>query len=165
MTSALLTTWCCPVGPGETTVRQGEADGEFRAIHDPRGSEYKVSPVMGAPTMKGNHLTTDVKSGTADVFLSMPAGSRVGGHVPASDTHLDHLNLLAKLCLEVEAITADENSPEEILLHQIARLTGGLIATRLQAGHETIVREWVAARCELLLARLSSADSAGTIGK
>jgi hypothetical protein len=55
----------------------------------------------------------------------------------------------------VEAITAAGNTPEAILLYRIARLTGDLITTLAQAGADTIVREWLAARVELLQLRLS----------
>ena len=41
----------------------------------------------------------------------------------------------------MEVITAAGNTPEEILLHRVTRLTGDLITTLAQAGADAIVRE------------------------
>jgi hypothetical protein len=94
---------------------------------------------------------TDGDRRTIELLVSMLGGLRV----PTSDNHQDYLNSLANLCLEVEVITAAGNTPEEILLHRVARLTGDLITTLAQAGADAIVREWLGARVELLQLRLS----------
>jgi hypothetical protein len=98
---------------------------------------------------------TDGDRRTIDLLVSMLGGLRVDVHGPTSDNHQDYLNSLANLCLEVEVITAAGNTPEEILLHRVARLTGDLITTLAQAGADAIVREWLGARVELLQLRLS----------
>jgi hypothetical protein len=98
---------------------------------------------------------TDGDRRIIDLFVSMLGGLRVDVHGPTSDNHRGYLNSLANLCLEVEVIAAPGNTPEEILLHRVARLTGDLITTLAQAGANTIVREWIAARVELLQLRLS----------
>ncbi len=97
---------------------------------------------------------TDGDRRTIDLLVSMLGGLRVDVHGPTSDNHQGYLNSLANLCLEVEVITAAGNTPEEILLHRVARLTGDLITTLAQAGADAIVREWLGARVELLQLRL-----------
>jgi hypothetical protein len=98
---------------------------------------------------------TDGDRRTIDLFVSMLGGLRVGVHGPTSDNHQGYLNSLASLCLDVEAITAAGRSTEEVLLHRVAGLTGDLIARLARTSADTIVREWLAARVELLQLRLS----------
>jgi hypothetical protein len=103
--------------------------------------------------MTNNERLTDEDRRTIDMFVSMLAGLRVGEHGPTSDNHLGYLNPLAKLCLDVEAITMVGYTPEEILLHRVARLTSDLITRVVLAGGDAIVREWLIARSELLRVR------------
>jgi hypothetical protein len=100
---------------------------------------------------------TDEDRRIIDLFVSMLAGLRVGGPRPTADSHLGYLHPLAKLCLDVEAITMVGYTAEEILLHRVARLTSDLItAAAVMAGGEAILREWLAARSELLRARTAA---------
>jgi hypothetical protein len=98
----------------------------------------------------------DQERQTIDEFLSALRQLRVDENGIAPDYGFAELNPLAKQCFAVEEITAAGNTPEEIMLHRVARLTGDLITTLILAGGGTIVHEWLMARGELLCLDLSS---------
>jgi hypothetical protein len=99
---------------------------------------------------------TDEERETIQVFIQMLSGLRVDKFGLKPDNHLGYLNPLAKMCFQVENITAAADTPEHLLVHRVAKLTGDLITTVKLAGGETIVREWFMARAELLCLNLSS---------
>jgi hypothetical protein len=99
---------------------------------------------------------TDEERHAIDEFLSAIRRLRVDEKGIAPDYGFAELNPIAKQCFAVEDITAAGNTPEEILLHRVARLTGDLITTVILGEGESIVREWLIARAELLQIGLSA---------
>jgi len=91
----------------------------------------------------------DEERHTINEFLSGIQQLRVDENGIAPDYGFAELNPVAKQCFAIEEITAAGNTPEEILLHRVARLTGDLITTVILGDGESIVREWLVARAEL----------------
>lgn len=66
------------------------------------------------------------------------------------DNTLPELNAVAYFAMRTKAITAAGDSPEELLLHRLAELTGDLLVTPWLGDGPAAVREWLIARGELL---------------
>lgn len=62
----------------------------------------------------------------------------------------------ADLVAEVKTYTAEGHTPEEMLLHRLACLTGDLLTTAVLPPDPQIVRDWLIARAELVELRLRS---------
>jgi hypothetical protein len=88
------------------------------------------------------------------VFIAMQAGLRHNDDGLTPDNRLGYLNPLAKLCLDVKAITAAGDSPFQLALHRLATLTEDMIVTRFFPSRKT-VHDWLIARAELLEVRLT----------
>ncbi len=101
-------------------------------------------------------MTNDHQRRTVDEFVAELSRLRADENGLAPDYGFAELNPIAKLCYEVENLTTDADTPEELLLHRVAILTGDLIAAVILGGGRTIVREWLIARAELLRLRLSA---------
>jgi hypothetical protein len=99
---------------------------------------------------------TDDERTTINEFITALGQLRTYKNGIAPDYDFAELNPIAKQCFVVEGITAAGNTPEEILLHRLAKLTGDLITTLVLDGGGTVVREWLTARAELLQLGLST---------
>jgi hypothetical protein len=72
---------------------------------------------------------TDEERHTITEFLAAIRQLRTDENGIAPDYGFAELNPIAKPCFAVEDVTAAGKTPEEILLHRVARLTGDLITT------------------------------------
>jgi hypothetical protein len=63
------------------------------------------------------------------------------------------LNAVAKLCLDIKAITAAGDTPEQLALYRLAVLTEDLLVTWVFPDKK-VVKAWMVARAELLLLQI-----------
>lgn len=62
--------------------------------------------------------------------------------------------LSADIVADTLKFTANADTPEDLLIHRLAHLTGWLLTTAVIADDENIVRDWLLARAELTALRL-----------
>lgn len=75
-----------------------------------------------------------------------------------SDNSIDVLEYTAQLVYQVQGLTRDANTVEDILLYRVASLTGDLLTTVLLTGGPEILRQWLLARA----ARITAHDPAAS---
>ncbi|HPX38597.1 MAG TPA: hypothetical protein PLH92_17210 [Mycobacterium sp.] len=93
--------------------------------------------------------------------ITLAAFDEILRQLKLTDTGLDpHANtygaavIAAQLAADTMAYTADADTPEDLLIHRLAYLTGQLLTTAVVADDENIVRDWLLARAELAELRI-----------
>ena len=69
--------------------------------------------------------------------------------------HLDDLNMAAMLSLVVKGYTAAADTPEDVLLYQLADATESLLVAAVEPATDDVVTAWHTARATYLICRLS----------
>jgi hypothetical protein len=87
------------------------------------------------------------------VFLYAQTRLRVDDSGLTADNTIADLNTVAKLCLDVKAITAAGDTPFQLALNRLAALTESVLVT-LAIPDPQAVRAWLVARGELLELRI-----------
>jgi hypothetical protein len=98
---------------------------------------------------------TDDERHLIGVFLYSLTLLRVDEESLTPGNDLSDMNAVAKLCLDVKAITAPGDTPEQLSLHRLACLTEDLLITYVFPDRQ-VVKAWMCARAELLDLRLAA---------
>lgn len=92
---------------------------------------------------------------------TLAAFDAILGQLKLTDTGLDPKTkygavvIAADIVTDAMKYTANADTPEELLIHRLAHLTGQLLTTAVIADDENIVSDWLKARAELTALRLS----------
>jgi hypothetical protein len=99
---------------------------------------------------------------TAAQFRASLIGLHLDRDGLTRQNNLERLNLIARLSGEVLDLTADADTPEDLLLHRLAHCAQRVVTTVLQSDPDA-VRAFLIARAELLEADANSRPEATTI--